>query len=61
MKTIYISRINHSRTRTSLFGKQITEYDTYEGVVKEICPRSGDKAPKYVLKRTKEPINVIII
>jgi len=61
MRTIFISRVNHSKTRTSLFGKKITEYDTHEGVVKEICPREGNKAPRYVLKRTKEPINVVII
>lgn len=61
MKTVYISSINHSKTRRSLFGKWITEYDTYDGVVKEICPRSGDKPPKYILKRTREPIKVVII
>ncbi len=61
MRTIFISRINHSKTRTNIFGNKITEYDTHEGTVKEICPRQGNKVPRYIIKRTKEPINVIMI
>ena len=61
MRTIYISSLNHSKTRTSLFGKKITEYDTYIGPIKEISPRSGNRAPKYIVKRTKEVINAVII
>jgi len=61
MRTIYISHINHSKTKRSLFGKFITDYDTHEGIVREVAPKTGDRAPKYRIKSTRESVNVIII
>jgi hypothetical protein len=61
MRTIFISSVRHSKTRTNLFGEKITEYDTYEGTIKEICSRKRDKTPKYIIKSTREPVNVILI
>lgn len=61
MRTIFINHLNQGKTKRSLFGKYITEYDSHEGVIKEICPKTGNRPPKYVIKRTKEPVNVIIV
>lgn len=61
MRTIIINRLNHGKTRKDIFGRHVTIYDTHEGPVKEICPRDGSKTPKYIIKRTRESVNVVII
>jgi len=61
MRTVFISHLNHSQTKRTILGKLVTDYDTQEGIIREICPKSGNRPPKYKIKRTREPINVIII
>lgn len=61
MRTIFISHLRQGKTRKSILGNLVTDYDTCYGVVREVAPKSGNKPPKYRIRGTRELVNVIMI